>query len=94
MLVCIHSSDTIHPFLLRSSVAFLAVPGLVDVAQFLIIVSIGLSLGSVVMGFNSEVDEKLSDLQYITHQLPLYVTTPGFTSPANLGQNAEKETRN
>jgi hypothetical protein len=50
---------------ISSSVAFLAVPNLVDVAQFLIILSIGLSLGSVVMGFNGDLDEKLSELQYI-----------------------------
>ena len=53
---------------LSSSVAFLAVPGLVDVAQFFIIESIGLSLGCVVMGFNSGVDEKLSGLQQIDIQ--------------------------
>jgi len=50
---------------LASSVAFLGVPNKVDVAEFFIIVSIGLSLGSVVMGFNGGIDEKLSELQYV-----------------------------
>ena len=45
--------------------AFLAVPGLIDVVQAFTIASIGLSLGSVVMGFNSGVNEKLSELQEI-----------------------------
>lgn len=50
---------------LRSSVAFLAVPELVDVAQCLVILSIGLSLGCVTMGFNGEVEEQLSRLRHV-----------------------------
>ena len=37
--------------------------GLVYLAQFFIITSIGLSLGAIVMGFNSKVDEELAELQ-------------------------------
>jgi hypothetical protein len=61
--------------ILRSSVAFLAIPGLVDVAQFFIIASIGLALGSVVMGFNIQVDEKLSELEQIIIERPEYVNS-------------------
>jgi hypothetical protein len=68
--------NTIQSLILRSSVAFLAVPGLVDFAQFFIIVSIGLSLGCVVMGFNGEVGEKLSGLQHIPPPSSSYVTQP------------------
>lgn len=50
-----------------SSTTFLAFPGLVDAAQFLTILSIGLSLCSIMMGINGVVDEKLSGLQ---HELP------------------------
>jgi hypothetical protein len=49
----------------RSSVAILAVPHLVDVAQFFIILSTALALGCVLMGFNTGVDEKLSQIQRI-----------------------------
>jgi len=59
------AANVVAGLLLASSVAFLAIPNLVDVAQFFIILSIGLALGSVVMGFNGHVDEKLSELQYI-----------------------------
>jgi len=59
------AANVVSGLLLASSVAFLAVPNMVDFAQFLIIVSIGLSLGCVVIGFNSEVDERLSELQLI-----------------------------
>ncbi len=50
--------------LLRSSATFLAYPGLVDFAQFLTIVSIGLSLCSILLGVNGVVDEKLTLLQH------------------------------
>ncbi|KAJ6454845.1 hypothetical protein C8R45DRAFT_1222709 [Mycena sanguinolenta] len=51
--------------LLASSVAFLAVPNIVDVAQFFIILAIALALGCVLVGFNTGIDEKLSDLEHI-----------------------------
>jgi hypothetical protein len=70
------SEYTVHSWFPSSSVAFLAVPNLVDVAQFLIILSIGLSLGSVVMGFNGDVDEKLSELQYIPDHSHSYAPSP------------------
>jgi len=60
-------------FLFRSSVAFLAIQNLVDFAQFFIIMSIGLSLGCVVMGFNGGFDEKLSNLRYMEPPNPWYV---------------------
>jgi len=54
-------------------VAFLAIPNLVDIAQFFVIMSIGLSLGCVVMGFNGGLDEKLSELQCVDPPIPSYV---------------------
>ncbi|KAJ7845723.1 hypothetical protein B0H14DRAFT_2584548 [Mycena olivaceomarginata] len=48
-----------------SSVAFLAVPNLVDVAQFFIILAIAFALGCVLVGFNTGIDEKLSELEHI-----------------------------
>lgn len=72
--------------LLRSSVAFLAVPNMVDIAQFFIIVSIGLSLGCVVMGFNGLVDEKLSELQYTRPHISQYAPPQYFFSQVNLRQ--------
>ena len=53
-----HPSVTIN-IGIRSSVAFLAIPNLVDISQFFIITSLGLSLGSVLAGFNGAVEEKL-----------------------------------
>ncbi|KAF8814607.1 hypothetical protein BYT27DRAFT_7205923 [Phlegmacium glaucopus] len=64
------AANVMSGLLLASSVAFLAIPGLVDVAQFFIIASIGLALGSVVMGFNIKVDEKLSELEQIIIERP------------------------
>ena len=65
LLASWHVKTKLTFFKIRSSVAFLAVPNLFNIAQFFIIVSIGLLLGCVVMGFNGEVDEKLSRLQNI-----------------------------
>jgi len=62
----------------RSSVAFLAIPNLVDFAQFFIIMSIGLSLGCVVMGFNGGFDEKLSQLRSMEPPNPSYVHSASF----------------
>jgi hypothetical protein len=67
---------TIHSWFPSSSVAFLAIPNLVDVAQFFIILSIGLSLCCVVMGFNGDVDEELSKLQYNPDTSQLYAPSP------------------
>ena len=72
MIWCLLGISPYSLLLVRSSVAFLAVPNLVDFAQFLIIASIGLSLGCVVIGFNSEVDERLSELQLIGIRDSLY----------------------
>lgn len=65
--------DIIQFLFLRSSVAFLALPGLVDIAQFFVIVSIGLSLSCMVMGFNGLVDEELSKLQHISIAPPTFL---------------------
>ncbi|KAF8813534.1 hypothetical protein BYT27DRAFT_7181096 [Phlegmacium glaucopus] len=46
-----------------SSVAFLAIPNLVDISQNFILLSIGLSLSAVVMGFNAKLEENLLVLQ-------------------------------
>jgi len=64
-----------------SSVAFLAIPNLVDISQTFILLSIGLSLSSVVMGFNAKLEEKLLVLQGEIIQNPKYIDPPSF----NLG---------
>lgn len=51
-----------------ASVAFLAVPNLVDISQCLIIISMGLSLSCVIMGLNAKVGEKLSEVEQISLQ--------------------------
>ncbi|KAJ7199755.1 hypothetical protein GGX14DRAFT_544988 [Mycena pura] len=63
-----------------SSVAFLAVPNLVDVAQFFIILSTALSLGCVLMGFNTGVDESLSQIQRIPALRHKFHLTPMLVS--------------
>ncbi len=75
----------------RSSVAFLAIQNLVDFAQFFILMSIGLSLGCVVMGFNSGLDERLSQLQYIELPNPSYVTQLYFIRLVKPGSISQEE---
>jgi hypothetical protein len=53
-----------------ASIAFLAVPGIIDVTQFFVIGAIGLSIASVVMGFNPNVEEKLAGLEQIELDAP------------------------
>lgn len=61
-----------------SSVAFLAIPNLVDISQNFIILSMGLSLSAVVMGFNAKLEEKLLALQDDLIQNPKYTDPPPF----------------
>ena len=62
-------SDIVHltfrksDIVYSSSVAFLAIPNLVDISQNFILLSMGLSLSAVVMGFNAKLEEKLLALQ-------------------------------
>lgn len=48
-------------------------PDLIYLARFFMITSIGLSLGTVIMGFNSKVDEELAELQQTTIECLEYV---------------------
>lgn len=47
----------------RSSVAFLAIPGIGAISQSFKTASLGLSLASVVIGLDSEVEEKLTKVE-------------------------------
>ena len=83
IITCVRS-DIVHltfqksDIVYSSSVAFLAIPNLVDISQTFILLSIGLSLSSVVMGFNAKLEEKLLVLQGDLIQNPKYTDPPPF----------------
>lgn len=85
IITCVRS-DIIHltfrksDIVYSSSVAFLAIPNLVDISQNFILLSIGLSLGAVVMGFNAKLEEKLLLLQDDLIQNPKYTDPSLFLS--------------
>ena len=85
IITCVRS-DIIHltfrksDIVYSSSVAFLAIPNLVDISQNFILLSIGLSLGAVVMGFNAKLEEKLLLLQDDLIQNPKYTNPSLFLS--------------
>ena len=72
--ICILTKRSWIRLIYNSSVAFLAVPNLVDISQCHIIISMGLSLSCVVVGLNAKVGEKLSEVEQISLQSTTWIT--------------------